>query len=231
MLSIHSESAVESITASRRFNASPNVRLSNLTASGFFFGSLSYTPSTMVAFKITSASISAALRAAAVSVEKYGLPIPHANITILLFSKCLTAFLLIYGSAICLISIAVCTLVGMPLDSNASCNASELITVASIPIWSAVVLSIPIPLRPLQKLPPPTTIEISVPRLKASQIRSVMEPSVSVSIPVFCCPANASPLSFSKTLLYLGVILYVSPAPYYSSTFNSKFLLHTTKNI
>ena len=38
---------------------------------------------------------------------KYGLPVPQANITILPLSKCLIAFLFIYGSAISLISMAV----------------------------------------------------------------------------------------------------------------------------
>src|SRR5665647_3270295 len=42
---------------------------------------------TKVAFIITSALISMALRDAAVSVVKYGLPVPPANITILPFSK------------------------------------------------------------------------------------------------------------------------------------------------
>jgi hypothetical protein len=36
---------------------------------------------------MTSASISAARNAAVVSVEKYGLPVPAANITMRFFSK------------------------------------------------------------------------------------------------------------------------------------------------
>ena len=51
------------------------VILSNLTASLYFLGSLSYTPFTFVAFIKTSAFISAALKALAVSVEKKGLPL------------------------------------------------------------------------------------------------------------------------------------------------------------
>ena len=46
-------------------------------------GSAEYTPSIVFASNITSASISAALKAAPVSVVKYGFPVPHANITIL----------------------------------------------------------------------------------------------------------------------------------------------------
>src|SRR5699024_6404180 len=86
------------------------VTLSYLIASSYFLGSLLYTPSTFLASNITSASISTALKAAAESVVKYGLPIPQPNITTLPFSKCLVALLLIYGSAICFISIAVITL-------------------------------------------------------------------------------------------------------------------------
>ena len=52
-------------------------------------------------------SVSAALSAAPVSVEKYGFPVPQENITTLPLSKCFIAFLFMYGSAISLISIAV----------------------------------------------------------------------------------------------------------------------------
>ena len=48
----------------------------------------------------------AALRAAVVSVVKNGFPHPPPNTTTLPFSRCLIALLLIYGSAICCISIA-----------------------------------------------------------------------------------------------------------------------------
>ena len=49
-------------------------------ASGSFIGSASYTPSTLVAFSSTSAPISTARSAAAVSVVKYGLPVPATKI-------------------------------------------------------------------------------------------------------------------------------------------------------
>src|SRR4030065_426241 len=51
-------------------------------------GSFSYTPSTRVAFKMASALISIARGAAAVSVVKYGLPVPAAKMTTLPFSTC-----------------------------------------------------------------------------------------------------------------------------------------------
>ena len=61
---------------------------------------------TLVALIISLQSNSDALKVAAVSVEKNGLPVPAAKITILFLSKCLIALLLIYGSAICDIVIA-----------------------------------------------------------------------------------------------------------------------------
>mgnify|MGYP001211611750 CR=1 FL=1 len=60
-----------------------------------FKGSLLYIPSTFVALIINLQSNSDALKVAAVSVEKNGLPVPAANITILFLSKCLIALLLI----------------------------------------------------------------------------------------------------------------------------------------
>ena len=51
-------------------------------------------PLTFVALIINLQSNSEALKAAAVSVEKKGLPVPAANITILFLSKCLIALLL-----------------------------------------------------------------------------------------------------------------------------------------
>tara|TARA_A100001015_G_scaffold302013_1_gene389686 strand:+ start:20 stop:217 length:198 start_codon:yes stop_codon:yes gene_type:complete len=53
----------------------------------FFTGSLLYIPSTFVALIINLQSNSDALKVAAVSVEKNGLPVPAANITILSLSK------------------------------------------------------------------------------------------------------------------------------------------------
>ena len=55
-------------------------------------------PSTNVDLIKTLQFISDALNAAAVSVVKYGFPVPAAKITTLFFSKCLYALLLIYGS-------------------------------------------------------------------------------------------------------------------------------------
>ena len=67
---MQSDMAVLSMTSSRRFSVSIYDSLSNLTASGLVMGSESYTPSTLVALITTSAPISMARKAAAVSVEK-----------------------------------------------------------------------------------------------------------------------------------------------------------------
>ena len=75
-----------------------------------------------------------ALSEAAESVVKNGFPVPAPKITTLPFSKCLTAFLRIKGSAISFISMADCNLVLTPWDSSAACKAIELIIVANIPI-------------------------------------------------------------------------------------------------
>ncbi len=63
-------------------------------------------PSTLVAFMITLARISIARRAAAVSVVKYGLPVPAAKITTRPFSRCRIARRRMNGSATARISIA-----------------------------------------------------------------------------------------------------------------------------
>ena len=55
---------------------------------------------TLVAFMSTSASISAARRAEAVSVVKKGFPVPAPKMTTRPFSRCITALRRMYGSAI-----------------------------------------------------------------------------------------------------------------------------------
>ena len=69
-----------------------------LLVSSFFssenlIGSESYIPSTLVPLRMISDFISEALKTAAVSVEKNGLPVPEAKITTLFFSRrCKEAF-------------------------------------------------------------------------------------------------------------------------------------------
>ena len=55
------------------------------------------------------------------------------------------------------------TAVFIPTYLNISDTYIQFITVASIPIWSALVRSIVSLVRPRQKLPPPITIPTSVP--------------------------------------------------------------------
>ena len=71
---------------------------------------------------------------AAVSVVKNGLPVPAAKITRRPFSRWRIARRRMYGSASRSISIADSTRVREPRDSSAACSASELITVASMPM-------------------------------------------------------------------------------------------------
>ena len=120
LLSLHSAVAVESITFKSFSSTSKYDILSYFSAVGSSFGSAEYTASIAFPNNIMSAFISVALNTAAVSVVKYGCPVPHANITTLPLSKCFSAFLIINGSAIYLISIAVCTLEFTPLASKAS---------------------------------------------------------------------------------------------------------------
>src|SRR5438067_1258921 len=99
---------------------------------------------------------------------------------------------------------AVCTRVGWPTSSSASCSARALMTVASIPMLSAVARSIPreAPFRPRKMFPPPTTMAICTLRAStASATSSARRLTTTASIPEpMEESANASPESFSRTL-------------------------------
>src|SRR5438105_3197238 len=99
---------------------------------------------------------------------------------------------------------AVCTRVGWPTSSRASCRASALITVASMPMLSAVARSIPreAPFRPRKMLPPPTTMAICTLRAStASATSSASRLTTTASMPEpMEESANASPESLSSTL-------------------------------
>src|SRR5690606_28001145 len=88
-LSMQSDVAVASITPSRSLRRSKYSNRSYFSAAGSRRGSAESTPSTpRLAMRITSASTSAARKAAAVSVVKYGLPVPAAKTTTRPFSRC-----------------------------------------------------------------------------------------------------------------------------------------------
>ena len=99
---------------------------------------------------------------------------------------------------------AVCTRVGWPTSSSASWRASALMTVASMPMLSAVGRSIPreAPFRPRKMLPPPTTMAISTLRASvASATSSASRLTTTASMPEpMEESANASPESLSSTL-------------------------------
>ena len=82
-MSLQSDVAVESITFKSLFNISKYVISSYFIAVLSSFGSAEYTPSIVFASKITSASISAERKAAAVSVVKNGFPV--LNVLMLFF--------------------------------------------------------------------------------------------------------------------------------------------------
>ena len=131
---MQSESAVVSMTFSPRSIASRCVSAGRNAASGSVSGSPSYTPATpFLLMRIASAPISSERSAAAVSVVKYGLPVPAAKSTIRPFSRWRIARRRMYGSATCCASIADCTRVFAPARSSASCSASALSSVASMP--------------------------------------------------------------------------------------------------
>jgi hypothetical protein len=77
---------------------------------------------------------SAALKAAAESVVKNGLPVPAAQMTTRPFSRWRMTRRRMNGSATSDMVIAVVTRVLMPRRSSASCRAMALMTVASIPM-------------------------------------------------------------------------------------------------
>ena len=83
---------------------------------------------------MTSAWISRARRAAAVSEVKNGLPVPAAKITIRPFSRWRIARRRMYGSATSEIVIADCTRVCTPSFSSASWSVRALSTIASMPM-------------------------------------------------------------------------------------------------
>ena len=131
---MQSDSAVVSITLSPRSIASRCVIRGRNSASATRRGSPSYTPWTpCFAIRIASAPISSARSAAAVSVVKNGLPVPAAKITTRPFSRWRIARRRMYGSATSETSSADITRVSAPSRSSASCSASALSSVASIP--------------------------------------------------------------------------------------------------
>ena len=149
-------------------STSLTVSVSYLTASSYLCGSLSYTPSTIVALNTTSALISAARSEAAVSVEKKGLPVPQPNTTTAAFFKMANRTVADIRFSDLLHRNSGLYPTSTPRCSSASATASAFIAVPSIPIWSARVRSIEPELRPLQKLPPPTTTAICAPSAAAS---------------------------------------------------------------
>src|SRR5688572_14650783 len=130
-----SAAAVASITPRRLSSRSRCVSSSIFFASFVVRGSASYTPSTwFLPMRMTSAPISAARSVAAVSLVKYGLPVPAAKMTTRPFSRWRIALRRMYGSATSWMVIADCTRVATSICSRADWSASALMTIASIPM-------------------------------------------------------------------------------------------------
>src|ERR1700733_9623253 len=102
---------------------------------------------------------------------------------------------------------AVITRVGTPVFSSASCKARALITVASMPMWSAATRSIFIAAAetPRKKLPPPTTSPICTPVRATSAISCDKLFTRSGSMPKALPPAKTSPLSLRTMRWYFGM--------------------------
>src|SRR3954452_4016387 len=100
-----------------------------------------------------------------------------------------------YGSHSLGISMALCTRVSWPARSSASCRARAFMTVPSIPMWSDWVASMPdmAPVRPRQKLPPPTTTHTSTSISRTAMISFAVVSRVAASRPWPDSPASASP--------------------------------------
>src|SRR5580704_17253191 len=124
------------------------------------------------------------------------------------FSRCRIARRRIYGSATSCISIAVITRVGTPCFSSASCNASALITVASIPIWSAATRSVfcAAAATPRKKFPPPTTRPICTPLRATSATSDARAATRDASTPKDPSPASTSPLILRRMRPYFATV-------------------------
>src|ERR1022692_1617764 len=120
------------------------------------------------------------------------------------FSRWWMARRRMYGSATWCISIALITRVGMPICSRASESASELITVPSIPMWSAVTRSIfwAAAATPRKILPPPTTKPTCTPVAATAATSAASSLTRAASMPKGAPPASASPESLSRIRLY-----------------------------
>src|SRR5262245_43304276 len=116
------------------------------------------------------------------------------------FSRCRTARRRIHGSQTWCISIADMTRVKSPRFSSACCSDRLLITVASMPMWSAATRSMPraLPARPRKMLPPPSTMPTCTPRACTSRTSSEIPDSTSSSMPCPASPASSSPESLRR---------------------------------
>ena len=168
-------------------------------------GSAEYTPSTFFASTKASAYISAALSAAAVSVEKNGLPVPQAKRHTLPSFMARLAFSAVKSSHIEGICSVESTIDSTPASLRAASIARQFMAVASIPISSARFLSMPPLLLPLHTLPAPMVTPTSTPASTRVFISRAIRAEAAKSM--VSLPPIASPESFNDTRLYLSIVL------------------------
>ena len=166
-------------------------------------------PSTLVAFIITSHSLSMARRAAQLSVVKNGLPVPAEKITTEPAERSLRALRRSKNSQTGSMRMADITTESIPCLSRASCMARPFITVPSMPMASPWARFMP-PAEaemPRTRLPPPITSATCTPCLTMEAISDAMSERIWLSIPWPFSPARASPLSLRRMRLNLDIII------------------------
>src|ERR1044071_3941062 len=116
------------------------------------------------------------------------------------FSRWRTARRRIHGSATWSIWIADMTRVNNPSFSSACWSARLLMTVASMPMWSAATRSMPSVLadRPRKMLPPPRTMPTWTPSACTSFTSCASPARISSAMPCPASPASSSPESLSR---------------------------------
>jgi hypothetical protein len=155
----------------------------------------------LVAFITISASISSALSTQAVSVVKYGFPVPQPKIIIFPDFIFFTALSLLNLSTTPSIQNEFTSFAPIHFLLSVSARAIELILIANIHILSALHLSIFFTSAHLIKFPAQTTIHNSIFFDFKSEIKSVTVSNISSSRPNHFPHPRASPDIFNNTLI------------------------------
>src|SRR5690606_16689555 len=100
------------------------------------------------------------------------------------------------------------TTASTPIFTSEVRKARELMTVASMPMWSPVTRSPPLDATatPRKMFPPPMTTPTSTPSVRASAMSAAIRSTTETSMPKCCLPIRASPDALSRTRRYSGFI-------------------------